>query len=294
MVKSIETVLNLAQSGFRPIEMAKPRHFSAIGKFILSVGTEIDARLKTCLLRQINSGEEALPRAIVGDMRTGEVAGALRRIAELRTLQPEFYENLKRLFAEIENLRRVRNVVVHQTCLVKGNSLAFHNAHDARSDAAMEVNIYSIKELDEFGKYAKLLGFRIVRQFANFSPKRMSPQQEAFLALAAHALFAQTAAALAKGKSLSKLQLEHLKSVLNSSYEAVGAYTKAAREIRPDFKTLTDHAVQTMNESISALEMINAPSGVLLYEVPQRLLSKSAGKQRKGFSGAKKPSKNSR
>jgi hypothetical protein len=66
MLKAMNTLLDLAKAGFRPIDAKKTKHFAAIGRLVLAVSTEIDAGLNACLQGQINSGEEAVTRIVIG------------------------------------------------------------------------------------------------------------------------------------------------------------------------------------------------------------------------------------
>jgi hypothetical protein len=273
MFKSVDTVIGLTKAGFQPVATAaKSRHFATIGDFIVTVGTEIDARLKSCLLQQIGSDEETLARAIVGDMRVGDVVGALRRIAESRSPSAQYLESLNKLFTEIANLRRERNVVAHQTCMVYRNKLAFHNASYARTDAAIEVNIHTVSDLKQMTLYARRLGYRILKVFSVLPRAKTIPApNKAAVTLLLSTLLSHSVIALVRTKTLSKEKLSQLKAASDETHRATKAYVDVARHADPTLHNLQTKASEKIDNFLTAILLANAPDGPELFEIPARL-----------------------
>jgi hypothetical protein len=276
MFKSIDTILDLTKAGFKGVELAgKPRHFAAIGKFMVTVGTEIDARLKAGLLQQIMSDEDTLARAILGDTRIGDVMSALRRIVESRSPDPAFLDELTKLFTEVSNLRRERNIVAHQTCMVSGNKIAFHNAAVARTDATIEVHIYTLSELAKLTEYSRRLGFRIVKMLRGIPrPKIVSEPTRAALALVTGTMLTKIASELIKTKSLKREHVEKLKNASSEQHNAISAYTEVARHIDSNLASLQQEASAKMHDFMAALVLVTAPDDATLLEIPARLQTK--------------------
>ena len=128
MLKIIETLSDLHKAGFKPIDKNKSRYFAVIGRFILSISTDIDACLNVYLQFQMNSRGEAVTCIMVGEMRNADVIASLKRIASSRKVESNVRADTETFFTEISVLRRVRDIVAHRACMVFGDKLAFRNA----------------------------------------------------------------------------------------------------------------------------------------------------------------------
>ena len=271
MERVLSTWLDLTKARFKPISDRHAKHYAAIGRFILSVGTDIDAVLHSCLQIQINSGEEAVARIIVGEMRTGDVRANLRRIALSRKLDECFLKSMDALFSEISALHRVRDIVTHRACVVAGSKLAFHNAFLAKTDAAIEVDIYTLAELAEFACYAKRLGYRVVRLLTRLMPVYQPPSTQAYLASIAYVMLQHAIISQIKTGKLSAAKIAQIRSLNTATYAAMEAYRDAAQGIDPTFTKLQQAATEKLAELLVSTALSEAPDGSSLHEIPARL-----------------------
>lgn len=271
MLKAIETWGDLTKEGFRPIDDAgKPEHFEAIGKFIISVSNNIDGPLNSCLRVQIGSHEEAITRIVVGEMRIGDIIAALRRIATVRKLDENFLQDMEELFSEISLLRHVRDLTAHKTCLVNGDKIAFHNAFLAKTDSAIEVDIYTTADIHEFSGYAKRLGYRVLRLLEILVPIPQPPLNQAALILAGYGLLLQVAVAIRKSGKFKREKIVRLQELDKSAHAAVKAYTDAMRKIDPKLAELQRAASASIGEFTVAIATIEVDESSL-REIPLRL-----------------------
>ena len=271
MLKAIDTILELSNAGFRPLSEAKPRHFAAIGRFIIAVSNEIDVRLNECLQGQIEASDDAVTRIVVGEMRTGDVMAAIKRIIHSRSPDSKLCTELEELFKEINTLRQNRDIVAHRICQVSRNRLAFHNASLAKTDAAIEVTIFSIREIDEFVEYAKRLGFRIIALQAKLIPAYLSPAKQAYLTLALHDLHQQAIVELIKIGKIKGNKAIEIRTINRTAHEAINAYVASARRVDVEFGDLQKAARSALSNLFAALTSLDAPDVPALHEIPSRL-----------------------
>jgi hypothetical protein len=284
MSKTIDTWAELAKAGFVAIDTAgTPAHFGAIGKFVLAVSNAIDARLNACLQLQINSNEDAVTRIVVGEMRVGDIMTTLKRIAISRKLDGNSLKCMDDLFSEIQILRHVRDVIAHRMCLVNGDKFAFHNAFLAKTDSAIEVDIYTIADLTGFSEYASRLGYRVIRLLEFLVPVPQSPAMQAYLTVASHTVMVTTHVALVNTGKLDGEKGERLKALENDAHKAIRAYTDAARRTESNFLQLQKAAITATGKYIAAIASADAPGAQSLHEIPP-LLRKKDRIPRKGIS----------
>lgn len=274
MLKAMDTVMDLVKAGFTPIDAAKTEHFAAVGRLLLSFSTDIDLGLKSCLQSQMNNGEEAVTRIVLGEMRIGDVMQALRRIAETRKVSPDATARIEMLFQEIQVLRNVRDKLAHRSCMVAGEKLAFHNAFLAKTDAAIEVDIYTLAELVEFSDYAARLGQRVLALRTVLVPVYQHPRTRAYLDMLQYKLLQDIILALKDAGKLEGDSWRRVHSLAGSSSEAMTAYVKAVAEMDGDMHKLQEAASSAVAEFSVAIAQEIFAGRDSLQDIPIRLRKK--------------------
>jgi hypothetical protein len=274
-IKAIDTIVDLSKAGFKPLAQAKPRHFAAIGRFLTTVSNEIDVPLVSCLQTQIAANEDGITRIVLGGMTIGDVMSTIRRIAMLRNPGDTVVADINKLFEEISVLREHRNVVAHNTFLVKGNRLAFHNAISARTEAQLDVYIYRLDELDEFVRYSKNLGYRIAALGGRLVPEYTPPYRQSLLIMWLHQMQMKWTLALIKAANTTTKQKMELKELNEAAHKAVTEFVEATKPIDVNYAKLQKAASATTNKLSAALMTFDAPDPASLREIPARLQKQS-------------------
>lgn len=269
--KMLSTITDLAKQGFHSIDDAQPKHYAAIGQFLVAVGTHIDAPLNAQLEFQLGSTEIDTGRALVGEMRTGDIMTALRRIIAARPGTQEVLQEVDALFKEIRVLRSTRDIVAHKSCMVADDRLAFHNATVAKTADAIKVDYFTLAELEDFSKYARRLGYRIVQVFSTQRPTEAHPANHAYADTTAFAIGLRMAVARLEAGNLSPDKVKRLRSIESEASAALKLYSDAARAIDKDFANLKKASAAKSAEFLSALLLLDAPDGEALGEVPTQL-----------------------
>jgi hypothetical protein len=269
--KALDTMANLARDGFKNIDEAEPKHFAAIGKFIVTFATEIDHALNLILENQIGSLELDTGRAVVGEMRSSDVMSILKRIVASRPTGASALPELSELFYEIEVLRGVRDIVTHKSCMVSDNRLAFHNILVAKTGAAIKADIYTLDEVEEFSLYAQRLGFRIAKTFSQTIPTVPLLANVAFAQTSLLTAMSSVAAAMLKKGLVPARKQEPLKAILRNALDAHLEYAKEARKIPETYAAAKTTADRSAVAVMLAMKLLNAPSDSALLEIPLRL-----------------------
>jgi hypothetical protein len=291
--KILTTIVDLAQQGFKSIDGAEPKHYAAIGRFLVAVGTHIDAPLNVQLEVQLGSVELDTARALIGEMRTQDVMSGLRRIVAGRRGTEDAVKEIDALFREISVLRATRDVVAHRACMVGDDRLAFHNVTVAKAIDAMKVEIYTLTELEEFSQYAKRLGFRIKQLFAAQRPIEPNPAARAFLDYTVYGMALQLAVALMEGGKVPRAKLEHLRAAQTKAGDAMKLYTDAARAIDQNFAALRKTSMEMGAEFLTAISLLQAPDNQALREIPARLRKPDSDRRQRKSRSPKRPPESS-
>jgi hypothetical protein len=165
-----------------------PEHYAAIGRLITSFST-IEHALNQVLRTLLGLSEE-VGRAVIGEMRAGDLMAALTRVLEARArdeiiaqsekgarISPEALRKaianreaehatnpirvaMRQLFDEIRRLKIIRDDIAHRRFYVGGREMVFTNADTARSLLTTQYNSYSIEDLNDLTIYAKRLAAR--------------------------------------------------------------------------------------------------------------------------------------
>ena len=281
MLKSLNTLVELNAAGFRSLAQAKPRHFAAIGRFIVAMSNWIDVPLNSCLQAQLDLAEDGIARILIGGMSVGDVIGAIRRIVALRYPDSTLLVELNELFNEIEVLREHRNNVVHRTCMVCRNRLAFHNALYAKTESALDVRIYSLRDLAEFELYAQRLVYRLTEIQNRLVPNNIPIPTQAYLAKAINVAQLTTIIKMIDGDEIKDVDdLKRLQALAEKATTSVAAYADIAIAIAPDFEELKKAALGDTQELSAALKLLKAPSGAALRDIPLRLQKNGRTRQK--------------
>jgi len=290
MPSTLQTLTDLNKAGFKPLSEEKSKHYAAIGRLMMVVSNEVDAKLNG-LLQTMLGGDEISSRAVVGEMRIPDVMAAIRRIATARALGKDTIDKMEAVFSEITSLRQARDVIAHKAIWAKGNKMAFHNALIAKTESAIEIIYFTINELNEFSRYAKLLGFRVQLLMPLLVTLPKSSAQNAFLLLISQHLI--TLAASAKLKmtpNISKARLLDLQNASEKSHLAVKALTEFARPLDPKFGEAQRAASDALVGFATVLTQLDAPELETLLEIPERLRPK---RQRQEIARPQRPRRSS-
>ena len=235
MFKAFETLNDLTSKGFRAIEDGDVEHFAAIGRLILAMSTNVDGNLKTLLQFQLGIHDDVARRALLGEMRMDSVVAAIRRIATSQRVDALILKELFSVLEEVQLLRQVRDILAHRECMVAGDKLAFHNANHAKAEAAIDVDIYSISDLNELSAYATRIRYRIMSLFAKMLPKSFTHAQQAYLTMAGLNMALIAANAILKKGGISEIEKKEVQAKSRLANEAVVAYSNAARGVDAGF-----------------------------------------------------------
>jgi hypothetical protein len=274
MIKSLDTLMDLVGAGFKPMDQAKPRHFAALGRFAVTISNKIDIPLLSCLLSQVDVTQEGIANIIVGGLPIGDVMGALRRIAELIDSDRKLTEDMSILFDEINNLRNVRNNVLHRSFMVKGNKFAFHNTLYAKTDSHIDVSFYSLEEIQEFTNYACHLGLRIAALSGRIVPGYTSPRKLLLWTTFFQTLQIQTMIELRKVGKISDEDYNKLLILSNESDSARKQFAEAVEKIDDDYPDIQKRLSAANRALSAALSGAIAPADLASLEIPVRLRKK--------------------
>ena len=238
MKKIFETLSGLSEQGYKPINDKNSKHFSVIGKIIISVSMHIDSKLNFCLRSQVDDSGADVMRAMVGQMRAGDMMQSIRRIAISRNISKTIIASIDDLFKEISVFHNIRDNLAHGQCWVSGSSIIFHNIFSAKSDDNIKLVSYSIAELTELYKYFQYLGYKIDSILANLIPKFISPATTFFIASTKLSILLKISTTLILHGNLTADNKKTLKDKSKEAHEAVCKYSESARIVDP---TLIDH-----------------------------------------------------
>jgi hypothetical protein len=274
MLKQLTTMADLVKDGFEPIGDAHVEHFAAIGRFILS-NSGIDAQLHSMLQTLLNGDYDA-GRVLVGEMRTGDLISGIRHITAQQKLAANVMSEIEVLFSGISRLKAARDDLAHRACVVKGDALAFHNVLRAKTDNRIQVNYYSIAELNEFSRYAGSIDFRLRLLLPSLVPRDQT-LNNALLTMAILTALLTVAMKVERSPDASKKGKDKLWLAGNAAIEANNAYTEAARKLEFKFADLKLASDKALIELANCLAQCGLPDDLASLDphVGQSLLAAS-------------------
>jgi hypothetical protein len=269
MIKRLMTILDLIRDGFVDISDKNEKHFAAVGRFVLSQGI-VDSQLGAMIKTMLNADEGAAD-LLVGEMRTGDLIVALRNLAAKQKPPGEILEKLEAIFKEINRLKQARDDLAHRACMVKGDTLAFHNAMVSKTEEAIAVNYYSIDELDEFSSYAAGLLFRLRSLSPALFPRGDQEQKTALMFSIGYVLLLKLAIAAVDSPQFTEDEKSQLRALVKAAREAHEIYVEAAKKIDPEFGAHRQKANQTLMEVAYYLTQMGQKIDPTSLEIPLRL-----------------------
>jgi hypothetical protein len=280
MIKAIDTLVGLAKDGFRSMESATVEHFSSVGRFLLAVGS-MDAQLNS-LLQSLVNAEYAACRALVGEMRIGDIIQAIRRIALAKNTDKSVISTMDSLFSEINVLRSARDDIAHKIMMVDDTRMAFHNASVAKDDYSIEVAIYSIDEFIEFSKYAVRLNHRILLLRNSLITERESVLYRSYLTTVGLTILLQTATAIIKKPDIGLDKIKAIKLAAAAASPALDAYNAVASSADKSTSKLELEAVKAIHELFIQITQATSSEDLSSLDIPLRLRKPDRRRKEKG------------
>jgi hypothetical protein len=150
-----------------------PDHYASIGRLVTgfsNIERALNEVIRAVIGQHAGAGlTEQMSRALVGEMRAGELMATLKRVLEARerdaakggAAKPPKPDAMEPLFREIGELKLVRDRIAHHRFFVLDRRMLFTNADTARSQPAAQANMYCVEELNEMAGYARRLTDRV-------------------------------------------------------------------------------------------------------------------------------------